>query len=251
MKFKLVPILDTMETFYKLPKTKERFEKYIAMLQGTSRSDMSIPISGYNPMAKGNVLLKIQELKKMNAEKIMEDELNKINDKINDNRKGEFEVVINISDDIGGEWSNFHTTSYSSKFKLSSLVNRSFCTPYFWTSENYSEEMIAQRTKEYVFRTLFWLNNETPKSLEDFCKQEVFVQSNSNENIQKTRFDDFTKIQKFYTKNLKSEDYNLIFNFFYGDGASNSLGYSSYGMNKNEGFEYSKFLSKKCLIQPI
>jgi len=245
MKFKLIPILDKMEAFYKLPRTRERFVKYLSMLQGNTKGDMILPIAGYNPMAKETILLKIEELKNLNAEAIIEKELQKINDSLKDKSRREIEVVLNLSDDIGGAWSNYYTTNYSSKFELNALVTRNFCAPYVWTSESYSEELIAQRTKEYVFRTFFWLNKTKPKKLEGFLKQEVFVQSNSNRSNQKLKYNDFTKIEKFYLEHSKSDDYNLIFNFFLGDKASESLGYATFGMKQNEGFEYAKYLSNQ------
>ena len=229
MKFKLVSILDKMEAFYKLPRTRERFEKYLLMLQGDTKDDMILPIAGYNPMAKEDVLLKLQELQNINAEQIVRKELQNINDTIKNKSSREIEVVLNLSDDIGGAWSNFYATNYSSKFELNALIKRNFCTPYFWTSESYSEKMIAQRAREYIFRTMFWLKNDKPKLLEDFFNQEVFVQSHSNNSNQKTVIQDFKKIEKFYSEHLKSDDYSLIFNFFYGDKASESLGYSTYG----------------------
>ena len=203
-----------MEDFYKLPRTRERFVTYLSLLQGNTKGDMILPISGYNPMAKEHVLLKIQELKNLYAEQIITEQLNKINKQIKGQTDQKIEVVINISDDIGGAWSNFYTTNYSSKFELNALVTRSFCTPYFWTSEDYSEALIVQRTQEYAYRTLFWLKNGKPKSLEDFCNQEIFVQKNSTQNYTKIPISDFTNIEKFYLKHLKTDDYNLIFNFF-------------------------------------
>lgn len=245
MKFKLTPILETMDAFYKLPKTRERFEKYLFMLQGNTKDEMILPIAGYNPMAKDNVLLKIQELQNLHTEQIVAEELKKINRTIKDNSNREIEVVINLSDDVGGAWSNYYATNYSTKFELNPLIKRNFCTPYFWTSESYSQEIIAQRVREYAYRTVFWLSNDKPTLLEDFIKQEVFVQTHSKISESKTTIDDFSKIEKFYSKHLKSDDYNLIFNFFYGDEASESLGYSTYHMDKNAGFEFAKYLSNQ------
>ncbi|WP_411028824.1 hypothetical protein [Spongiimicrobium sp. 3-5] len=245
MKFKLVPILDRMEDLYKSPRTHERFERYLFMLQGKEKGEMVLPIAGYNPMGKANVLLKIRELKKLQAELLIEETLQKINNDVKGKVNREIEVVINLADDVGGAWSNLYTTDFSSKFDITALLKRNFCTPYYWTSENYTEELIVRRAKEYVFRTLFRENNGNPKSLKDHLLQEVFVQDKCNNKENRyVHGITHTKIEKFYLEHAKSKDYNLIFNFFYGDEASRSLEYACWGIKRFAGFEYAKYVSK-------
>ena len=44
----------------------------------------------------------------------------------------------------------------------------------------------------------------------------------------------------FYQEHQHSEDHALIFNFFYGDDASASLGYTQFGVVDLDVFEYLK-----------
>lgn len=245
MIFKLLPILDKMEVFYQLPRTRERFNAYLLMLQGSQKKDMILPISGYNPMAKENVLLKLKELQQLNAEAITKAVLSDINSKISKKQPAEIEVVINLADDIGGAWSNIYTTDYTSKFEIAPLVKRNFCTPYFWVSEDFTETIIRQRTKEYVYRTIYFINKGIPTTLKNHVEQEVFVQKNITKEQQKPEYSNFDSLKKFYLEHLESENASLIFNFFYGDEASKSLTYATYGIKKQEGFEWIKYIANQ------
>jgi hypothetical protein len=55
--------------------------------------------------------------------------------------------------------------------------------------------------------------------------------------------DQLHKISQFYTAHQKEDDYSIIFNFFYGDQAAQSLGYPTYGVDGINGFEYAHLLA--------
>ena len=113
--------------------------------------------------------------------------------------------------------------------------------------KKHTEALIAQRTREYVYRTLYWTLNNHPKSLQHFVEQEVFVQRQTYNDRPIQEKDTFIEIEKFYTEYGDSEEYGLIFNFFYGDEASISLGYPIYGRSKCEGFRFAKHLASKSI----
>ena len=244
MKFALLPILEKMQNLYQLPLNRGRFEQYLFMLQGKQKNDMILPISGYNPMAKEHVLLKLNELQALDAEQIIQGELDKINTHLNSKEDRTIQVVINLADDIGGAWTERFTTDFSSKFEIQAFIKRNFCAPYFWASETYTKELIIERIREYVYRTLHVVHKGKPTTLRDHVEQEIYVQFRSN-NTSQISEDNYSEIEKFYLQNADSEDYNLIFNFFYGDEASESLAYKTYGIGKDAGWAYVKFIAQQ------
>ncbi len=205
---------------------------------------MILPIAGYNPMGADHILFKLNELQELNAEQIIQEELGKINANIHSKKDRTIQVVLNLADDIGGAWTDRYTSDFSSKFEIQAFVKRNFCAPYFWASEAYTEELIIQRTQEYAYRTLYVMEKGKAITLKDHVEQEIYVQFHSNNKLQISE-NNFSKIKKHYTENAKSEDYNLIFNFFYGDEASESLAYKIYGIRKNLGWEYVKFIARQ------
>ena len=68
MQFELLPVIDIMLDLYEKPRTAERFQEYLEVLQGGTKGDLVIPIGNFNPMAKEQALQKLIELKTLHAE---------------------------------------------------------------------------------------------------------------------------------------------------------------------------------------
>lgn len=229
MKFELLPVIDTMLELYEKTPASERFEAYLKLLQGNTKGDLELPIGGFNPMAKAHVTTKLLELKALGAEALMSEVLGKLNAQL-DKHSDEpvFRVVLNLSDDLKGGWTNRYISDYDSKFKLNALVTRQFCTPIFWSGENYTRQLVEERTVEYALRTLYWLRHPKPITLQQHIEQEKFVAENSGKKSEYLK--DFDELHAFYEKHKNSDGYDLIFNFLYGDEACRVLGYPCYGV---------------------
>ena len=245
MTFELLPIIDTMIDLYKRPANFDRFQYYLKILQGNTKGDLAIPIGGYNPMAKDHALDKLKQLKHLNAEDILEAtiiELKYCNIQGKPDRK--IKVAINLSDDLKGGWTNRFTSDYDSKFKVNALVNRNFCTPIFWTSENFTDEIVRERTLEYLLRTIYWLDSPKPTTLKEHLDQEKYVSRHAKTTSEHQK-KDFKALDEFYRENEHSDSYPVIFNFFYGDKASASLEFPTYGMVHDiTGFQYARALNQ-------
>ncbi len=248
--FSLLPVLDQIEALYLLPRNKGRFDAYLDLLQGETKNDMVLPIAGFNPMAKDFVLKKVEELKSLSAEELMKEVLHSINSETKSKALPEFKVALNLSDDIGGAWSNRFTVEFSSKFEIDDIFKRNFCTPIFWSSEDYSEELIIHRTRAYVFRTLFWVEHGKPNNLKNHVLQEAYVQTKTPSNPDYGMIDMDTS-KAFFDKYSETEDYSVLFNFFFGDEASEVLNYPKYGSMKNEGFIFSAYAAQNPSVMGI
>jgi len=219
--FKLRPVLDLMLEFYEHPRNQERFDLYLKLLQGSSKSDLELPIGGYNPMAKEHITEKLKELRSLDAEKIISQALQNIPCSKN------YEVVINLADDLHGGWTNRFTTDYQSKFQLNPLILRGFCTPYFWSSEEYSLELITERVQAAAYRTFYFETHGKPETLEQHVNQEAWVaEQTKTAKLIKPEFE-------LLYQNLKhSTDYPIIITFLYGDEAAESLGIKALGHSR-------------------
>lgn len=245
MKFRLRPILSEIKELYLKPISNKRFEEYISKLQGDSKGDLVLPIGGFNPMAKPHIVNKIEELENINAEKIMKEVIEELNSKLTKSNQQEILVVLNIADDLKGGWTNYYTTDFDSKFKLNAFVKRNFCVPYFWTSEVFTEEIIRKRTKEYISRIIYRLENTQPITLEQHLEQEIYVATNTNGIVNEAENSLFREIETYFLKNRHSDEYDKIFNFFYGDNGSENLGFKKYGIKDVSGYDFAKIISAR------
>lgn len=246
MKFELVPILEKIAELYKQPAGKERFNAYLTLLTGNTRNDLELPISGFNPMAKQDTIGKLKQLIESDTERIAAEEIARINQGLaHINTEPIIKVFINLADDRHGGWTNRYTSDYDSKFRINALLQRNFCTPVFWTSENYSTEKIRRRVSEYLFRTIYRLNHCAPATLSEHIRQEAFVQFSNPGTPLPDKFD-AAAAEAFLHANGDSEDYNLIFNFMYGDLAAANLAFPVFDIHdKMLGYDYANYLSKQ------
>lgn len=243
MKFVFKPILSEIKELYEKPINQSRFVEYLDLLQGNSNGELALPIAGFNPMAKEHILQKIHELESFKAEEIIEDTIQSFNSDIKDSTQITITTVLNLADDKKGKWTNFYSTDFESKFNIYGIVSRNFCVPYFYTSETFTEVSLRVTAREYLSRTLYRKTHPQPITLEDYLNQEVFV---ANMNIEGRKFintDELEEIDVHYALNKLSEEYPLIFNFFYGDVGSQSLGYKEYGIKSFTGFDYSQSIA--------
>lgn len=245
MTFELLPTLDIMIDLYAKPRTDERFQAYLKILQGDTKGNLIMPIGGFNPMAKEHLLDGLLELKNLGAEQIMTDTIKELNDKLVSKQLGQnIKVALNVSDDLKGGWTNRFTSDYDSKFKFDGLIKRGFCTPILWTSEHFTKDKIRTRTLAYALRTLYWLTASKPKTLKAHLAQEVFVASQvkSDNKIQASAFE---VLAQLLHDNQETEEYHIIFNFFYGNKAAKSLAFPTYGMIDDiTGFDYATHLAQ-------
>jgi hypothetical protein len=235
-----------MFDLYEKPRSMERFQEYISTLQN-KKGEMVLPIVGFNPMAKEHILHKLVELKELKAEQVIQDTINSLNATLRkEQTQNAIKVVLNLADDLKGAWTNRYTTDYDSKFKINALVTRNFCTPFFWTSENYTKKLIISRTFEYAVRTIYWQTNTKPKTLKEHIEQEIYVALKCKIKSEKIDTTDFELLDNFYSKYQQSNDYSIIFNFLYGDNASKSLEFPTYGIiGKLNGFDYAKIIGTR------
>src|ERR1700752_1285975 len=113
MTFELLPILDKMCELYEKPANIDRFNQYLQLLIGDTDNDLATPIGAYNPMAKEHVLHRLNELRELKAEVLVQDTLAKLNKEIGDIKNTDtFKVALCLSDDLKGGWTNRYTSDY-------------------------------------------------------------------------------------------------------------------------------------------
>ncbi len=244
MQLTLLKILSKIQSLYRLPKSK-RFKHYLHLLHGNAEQDILLPIAGYNPMGNILAISKLEDLIRLDAEGLAQEEIELFNSKSDSRDGSKFSVGINLVDDLEGAWSHYYDTDYKNRFEMDSIFNRSFITPIFYTSEEFTEELIKRRLRASMYRSLHWNQHSKPENLEACLKQEVFVQSQLNCLTEDSNDHDFKDLKTFLEINKDRTETQLIFNFFYGDKASDLLAYNSFGINEHAGNKYAAYLATK------
>lgn len=244
MTFQLLPVIDRVLELYRMPLSPVRFEQYLKLLHDTTKSELVLPIGGFNPMAKEHALEQLEKLKAFDAEAIVAALLPALNKAtMADLPDTTISISVNLSDDVKGGWTNRYTSDYDSKFKINALLSRHFCTPIFWTSEIFSTTMIRQRILEYTWRTVYRQHHPAPKTLKDHLDQEMFVARQAPLSPP-VNPDLITTTGQVYREHMNSEDYHVIFNFFYGSDASASLSFPlHFDIPDMAGFRYATYLA--------
>lgn len=225
MKFELIPTLKIMEKIYSLPIGNERFNLYLGTLQGSSKSELKLPIAGFNPMAKSEVKDLINELIEHKIEDKIEEQLKFFQTNQNLDSSISIGVALNITDDLGGAWSEKYTTDFKNRFKNESILQRNFCVLTVFTSEKITEELILKRLKTSLLRCIYQLENGFPKTLLDHILQER--QAFSNSEIEHGLLNK-AESSNFIEKYKSSTSYNHIFYYFYGKEVCDALNYPSF-----------------------
>lgn len=223
MEFEVIPVIDKVLELYRMPLTPDRFRHYLMLLHDDTSSNLSLPLGGYNPMAKEHALDQLLILKGLGAEDIAAEALKEVNTPmLHQHTDTVIRLAINLSDDLQGGWTNRYTSGYDSKFRINALLSRNFCTPVFWTGETFTKDMIRQRVLEYAWRTVYRQTHEAPVTLEEHIAQERFVATHAPADTA-PGLRSVAAAENMYRQHRHSADYHTIFNFLYGSKASASL----------------------------
>lgn len=223
MEFQVIPVIDKVLELYRMPLTPDRFRHYLMLLHGDTSNNLSLPLGGYNPMAKEHALDQLLILKGLGAEDIAAEALAEVNTSMtNQSMDTVIRLGLNLSDDLQGGWTNRYTSGYDSKFRINALLSRNFCTPVFWTSETFTKDIIRQRVLEYAWRTVYRQTREAPVTLEEHIAQERFVATHAPAYTD-PEFAEMLTAEDMFRQHKHSGDYHTIFNFLYGSKASASL----------------------------
>ncbi len=245
MKFTLLPVLDEMLLLYGLPIGRQRFDAYLQLLHSDRVGDLSRPIGGFNPMAKGHVREQLLMLKKMNMEQVVAETLNELNQNTQETSQP-FEVAVNLSDDLMGGWTNRYASDYQSKFRLSALIRRRFCVVTLWTSEPATEALIRSRTRSACQRSMYAEQHGTPRSLRQHLLQELNVMQHAGREYSAT--EEPERYKELYQQHKETQDESLLLDLIYGDPAAQALGRIPPGLREEfAGFRYLTYLADRGL----
>lgn len=229
MKFEVLPVVGRMLALYALPRGRERFQRYLGLLQGSRPGDLELPLQFYNPMAREPVADRLLALRLMKAEALMQEAIHAHAHRWKEMPGGTFRMALNLADDLHGGWTNRYTTDYDSRFRLGALLKRQLAVALFWVSEQQHPALIRETTVAACLRTVHWLKHGPAQTLAQHLEQEGFALSAGPKPAGSVS----RETTAFYEAHKESRDPQLIFNFLYGDAAAESMGNSPLGIGED------------------
>jgi hypothetical protein len=235
LKISYLPVLDILRDLYVQPRSMQRFQQYIAALTGGT-GDVVLPIGVANPMAKEHAVAKIDELLALDAEKIgaraAQDTaaaLAKVEGDV------EIKAAVVLVDDVGGGWTNRHTTEASVRFPSRGALKRPFANALAWTSESPSGDLIRQEVLAAIYRVAYQQRFGLPTTLRAMLDQEGLagVFSGATPSLQGEHL---ARARAIVAEKGQAPPYPETFACLYGDVAAEQLGYRPLGLPPRAGF---------------
>ena len=168
MRFEALPILELMIGFYEQPRGVTRFKDYINMMTSNKSNHLDLPLPFFNPMAKDHVPQKLLELKALELELYLQKVCTMVNEELHvfaNLPERTIRIAFSLADDLKGGWTNKYSTHFGNTFAPKGMLNYNFASPLFWTSEEYSIDLIQKRIEETLWRTVYHLRVGFPITL--------------------------------------------------------------------------------------
>jgi len=222
-----VPLLSVQRELYRLPRSRERFDAYLATMVDRQSNDIRLPLASMNPMAKEHVPERLDQLIAIGADEIARSATDAIGD-----IGGDFRVTMVLSDDLLGGWTNRFAAEFSSRFELKAMMKRGWIVATLWSSEPADAMRVRQTVAAAIRRVEFVLRNGAPKTLAERMQQEGYALSRAGVELPAV---DLDRIRKTIEPLLETTDMRTSIECLFGDAASRSLGFTERGLPDNAG----------------
>lgn len=237
MTWQYVPLLHHLEELYRMPRSLERFQAYLATVLNAEGDDVDlVPLVATNPMAKEHALELVRQLLAMGAEEIAEQAVEQAQTEL-PNLAQHLRVSLVVLDDAKGGWTNRHATRGLwglSERELQNTRRHAWVSIPCWTSEKPSPEYIRQQTRLYLYQAVWSYRQATPKTLREILVYEGQALAFAGV-AQWLDAEELAYTRSVLEPHLDSIYYPTLLAALGGDSVAHSLGYKPLGLSPNAG----------------
>ncbi|HYV39159.1 MAG TPA: hypothetical protein VE988_25960, partial [Gemmataceae bacterium] len=175
-----VPLLQIQRDLYRLPRTQDRFRRYLGTLSPDGNTVEMPPLVFMNPMAKDHVAALLDSMLALNADAIASRAVDEACAQTTD-AAGDFKIGLVIADDLLGGWTNRYDGEFNIRFG-SAPVNPTtprpkwlkdyWLTAVCWSSESVTEQSIREAIQTAVHRQAYVQHHGPARTLRDKLRQE-------------------------------------------------------------------------------
>ena len=242
----LVPLLEIMRDYHRLPRNQERFEAYISMVTGGAQATADLafpPLVAMNPMGKDHVLERLEAWIGLDAERFVAATLGEGVARL-ERDLPPLKLGLVIVDDLQGGWTNRYFNDTGFRFKLTGIKKMGWVSVPLWSSETPNLETLRLETLETVARVAYFWQHGEPQTLAEMLRQEGQATAFAGRKGTMS-FDDLEYTRAILEPLLDSTHQPTVMAALYGDDAAISLGYPPLGVSPRAGFELALWEAQK------
>jgi hypothetical protein len=240
MKLEYVPLLQVQRDLYQMPRGFARFREYLQTMVDPESGDLTLPLSGMNPMAKEHVAELLDRLLAIDADGEAARALEEATATLADAPPGEYKVTTVINDDAQGGWTNRFTTDFGYRFRGRAYHRRGWCAVTLWSSEEYTAEQVRAEVKLCVYRLAHIVRRGYAQTLGELLAQEQYAMQMAGVDEPQLAPEALARTRALLTPLLDSDNYAVQIAALYGDPAAHALGYTPLGLPANAGLALAR-----------
>ncbi len=228
-----VDLLQIARDLHDLPRGMERFQEYLSTILNETRDDAKYPpLSAMNPMGREHVSARLDELIALDAEAVAADAAHEAAKHFPE-IDGRYQHGLVVVDDLRGGWTNRYTVDAGVRFGDShALMKRGWLSTLLWVSEPATADGVRRAVLASVFRYLYRVGREAPRTLRQMMAQEGVVGQFAGW-TPTLDADDLEYSREVLGPYLDSDDWTVCIAALFGDEAARSLGYPPLGVSAN------------------
>lgn len=229
-----VELLHIQRELLNIPRGRDRFNVYLGKMI-TPRRDLALPLSAFNPMSKEHVAQRLDELRQLDAERILRQAIAEANARLGKSLAPRPAGLV-MADDFAGGWTNRYQTEATARFGKVTKIERDWLVILCWSSEQPSASELRQAALEQIYRGQSRLTFGQPRTLEAMLRQEGAAQRFAERTLAKDAAAVTQHVAEVLAEHRTTGDYPTAFACLYGDEAATSIGYAPRGIPARGGF---------------
>jgi hypothetical protein len=248
MHIEYVPLLRLQRELHELPRSFERFERYLRVVFDRDRGIVEIPpMVIMNPMGKEHVAERLDDLLALDADAVAAQAVADAAAELVDER-GEFKLGLVIVDDLMGAWTNRYATEFNLRFgggppapvsempaELPRWAKHAWITAPVWSSEPVTGQVVREAVLTAVHRTAYVQRHGRATTLREMLAQEGQVLSRAGCAGPSLDDDEIDYTRDVLDPLLGAGDMRTAVECLFGDVAAESLGFTQRGLSPSAG----------------
>lgn len=250
MNITFVPLLHLARELYAAPPGPERFRQYLEALMGDGNDVALPPLVAMNPMARGHVAARVEELLALGAEEAAAEATREAARRLA-GVAGEFRVGLAVLDDVRGGWTNrplleaapWRTQDVAARASWNGprwTTLRSWASVGLWASEAYDRADVRREALAAVYRAVHLWRFGPPRTLGDVMRLEGRAPRFAGLTRPTLGAEELAYSREVIAPLEGSTHFPTIFTLMFGDEAARSVGYPPLGLGARAGFAVAR-----------